>query len=274
MKNENTVCGRIKLWKWILLFVGGSFLFLIFMAFAEAIPLMLQERGKTTGMGIASLVTGSIMLGLWACWIRVTEKRWPSELGLSGFPKSMGLGAVVGFGMFFVITLILCLCGMYHFEGINSNVLSLLAPFCFFYVIAVCEEILFRGFIFRMIDDRFGLWPAIIVSAIIFGFVHISNDNATVWSSVSIAIEAGIMLALAYKYSRDLWLPIAIHWAWNFSQGNIFGFAVSGNDAGKTLIQATVSGPDLITGGSFGPEASVVAAVLGLIVAWLFYRKK
>ena len=103
--------------------------------------------------------------------------------------------------------------------------------------------------------------------------MHISNDNATLWSSLAIAIEAGLLLGAIYKYSGTLWMPIGVHWAWNFSQGNIFGFKVSGTDAGSSLLYSDVSGSEWLTGGAFGAEASVIAVVVGAAVsAWLVWR--
>jgi hypothetical protein len=86
-------------------------------------------------------------------------------------------------------------------------------------------------------------------------------------------VEAGLLLGAAYKYSGTLWLPIGIHWAWNFTQGNIFGFEVSGKDLGASLLKSTVSGPDWLTGGAFGAEASVIPVLLGLILsAWYIWK--
>lgn len=91
--------------------------------------------------------------------------------------------------------------------------------------------------------------------------------------SIAIAVEAGLLLGAAYKYSGTLWLPIGIHWGWNFFQGNIFGFAVSGGDAGSSLIQSSVQGPVILTGGAFGAEASVIAMVLGVLLSVWFIVK-
>ena len=96
------------------------------------------------------------------------------------------------------------------------------------------------------------------------------NDNATWWSSLAISVEAGLLIAAAYKWSGTLWVPIGIHWAWNYTQGNIFGLAVSGADAGDTILATTVSGPDIITGGTFGPEASIIAVIYGIILTIVF----
>ena len=108
------------------------------------------------------------------------------------------------------------------------------------------------------------------MSTLLFGVMHIGNDNATCWSAMAIAIEAGRLLGAAYKWSGTLWVPIGIHWAWNYTQGNIFGLAVSGTYAGETLLTTAVNGPDIITGGAFGPEASIISVLLGTFFTIVF----
>ena len=125
-----------------------------------------------------------------------------------------------------------------------------------------------------MIDERWNTRAALIVSALFFGFGHLSNDNATWWSSLAIAIEAGLLLAAAYKWSGTLWVPIGIHWAWNYVQGNVFGLAVSGINIGDGMLATRVNGPDIITGGAFGPEASIITVVLGALYTLVFLANR
>ena len=124
--------------------------------------------------------------------------------------------------------------------------------------------------VFRWIDERWNTGVALLISALFFGWMHINNDNATWWSSLAIAIEAGLLLGAAYKWSGTLWVPIGIHWAWNYTQGNIFGLAVSGTNAGTTMLNTTVGGPEIITGGAFGPEASIISVILGFLYTLIF----
>ena len=79
-----------------------------------------------------------------------------------------------------------------------------------------------------------------------------------------------MLLGAAFKFSGSLWLPIGIHWAWNFTQGNVFGFSVSGTGKRESILNSMVNGPDLVTGGDFGPEASVVAVALGTLISAIF----
>ena len=143
----------------------------------------------------------------------------------------------------------------------------------FFFVVAVFEEIIFRGVLFRLIDDRWNTFVALLVSAVLFGVMHLPNPGATLWSTAAIAIEAGLLLGAAYKFKGTLWLPIAIHWAWNYTQGNILGFAVSGEPIQEKLFSPIITGPDWITGGAFGAEASVPAVAVGLLLTVILLYK-
>ena len=104
--------------------------------------------------------------------------------------------------------------------------------------------------------------------------MHIANDNATWWSSLAIAIEAGLLLGAVYKWAGNLWVPIGIHWSWNYTQGNIFGLAVSGGNTNESILATTVNGPEIITGGAFGPEASIITVILGLFLTLVFLRNR
>jgi membrane protease YdiL (CAAX protease family) len=106
-----------------------------------------------------------------------------------------------------------------------------------------------------------GTWAALIISALFFGAVHLGNPGATLWSSLAIAIEAGLLFGLLYHVTRSLPLCMGLHAAWNFTQGTIYGIPVSGTDADGWLV-STRSGPDWLSGGVFGAEASVVALAL------------
>jgi uncharacterized protein len=140
---------------------------------------------------------------------------------------------------------------------------------------AVGEEIVFRGVVYRRLEERIGTTIALVVSAAAFGLVHAGNPGANWASTLAIALESGVLLALAYAATRSLWLPIGLHLGWNFTEGGIFGAAVSGGQF-SGLITATLAGPPLITGGAFGPEASLAALVVSLsasiALAWYAVR--
>jgi hypothetical protein len=134
---------------------------------------------------------------------------------------------------------------------------------------AFAEELLFRGILFRWIEEFAGSWAALVVTAALFGLVHIENANATWFSSFAIAMEAGVLLGGVYMLTRNLWAPMGLHAAWNFTQGYIFDVPVSGGHQ-DGLTQAKLSGPTLLSGGPFGLEASVLALVIATAAGvWL-----
>ena len=261
-------------WKWLLLFAGGFILFFVSYA-VISIPAGLDEAFHfPLGLMAVLCVTASALgLLLYAGWWKWTELCKAKDMPMRRLAGDTALGFGIGILFFILVTGCIAVFGAYKVDGIGNDWGNLARALFTFLIVAVGEEVLFRGIVFRMIDERWGTVAALIVSALIFGFVHISNDNATVWSSVAIAVEAGLMLAAAYKWSGTLWLPIGIHWAWNFFQGPIFGFAVSGNET-PSLLKSVIDGPLWLTGGSFGAEASVPALVLGLAFAILFLRAK
>lgn len=263
-------------WKWLLLFIGGCLLFTFVYGFSS-IPSVL---GDTYGMPLwlqafMCVATSAFVLVMYALWWKWTEKRRAADLPMRRLAADTGLGFGIGLLFFIVVTGVIALLGGYRVGSVHWDWNCLISSLFMFLVVAIGEEVLFRGIVFRMIDDRWGTLVALVVSALIFGFVHITNDNATVWSSLAIAVEAGLLLGAAYKWSGTLWLPIGIHWSWNYFQGPVFGFAVSGNDT-TSLIQPVIQGSDWLTGGSFGAEASIPAFVLGLALAivLLLFRKR
>lgn len=260
---------KMPLWKWSLLLVAG--LLLTFVAYGLVGGMGSFGGGVTVNICF-SLVEGAGMLGFYACWSRLTEKQWPSDLSLAKASKNIVTGIGIGVAYFCVVTGILAALGHYKVMSVNHCCMDLLVSFFSCLVVACGEEVIFRGVLFHMIDKRFNTWAALSVSGLLFGLVHLLNPGATLWSAVAIAVEAGFLLGAAYKCSGALWLPIGIHWAWNFTEGNIFGFNVSGGSDGIRLFVPEISGPDLLTGGNFGPEASIVAVLLGLVLTVAFLR--
>jgi membrane protease YdiL (CAAX protease family) len=137
---------------------------------------------------------------------------------------------------------------------------------------AISEEIFFRGILFRWCEELGGSWFALALTSAFFGLAHLGNPNATAFSSFAIAVEAGILLGGAYMLTRSLWLPMGLHAAWNITQGEIFDVPVSGL-AMDGLVNAKIQGPELLSGGQFGFEASIVAVFLATAVGvWLVVR--
>jgi membrane protease YdiL (CAAX protease family) len=133
----------------------------------------------------------------------------------------------------------------------------------------VFEELIARGVVLRNLENVFGSEIAIALSAALFGWLHIGNPNATTLSAAAIGIEGGVMLAAVYIATRSLWWTIGMHMAWNFTQTTLFGIADSGHP-GTGVLHAQISGPDWLTGGAFGIEASAVSVIVCALVALAF----
>jgi membrane protease YdiL (CAAX protease family) len=190
--------------------------------------------------------------------------------------RNLGLGLALGFGIMAVAVGIAAVLGVYRILGPGDSSKLVLELVGVAIMPGLTEEMLFRGILFRWIEEFGGSWAALVVTSALFGLAHIMNPNATWFSSFAIAMEAGVLLGGAYMLTRSLWFPMGLHAAWNFTQGEIFDVPVSGIDE-HGLVQAQLSGPTLLSGGNFGLEASIIALVLatavGVWLVWLAVKR-
>lgn len=225
---------------------------------------------------LLALITPPVVLWCYAAFVRRLESRPVTELGREGALKEAGLGLLLGAILAVLIYGLLAAFGAYSIESVNGWMLVLIALFGTV-ASAVAEEVVFRGVLFRIMEQGLGSWLALALSALIFGGLHLINPNATVAGAVSIVLTAGVLLGGAYMLTRRLWLPIGIHYAVNFFQAGVFGGPVSGGEAQNALFRPRFHGPDWLTGGSFGIEASIVTVVLGAaaaaLILWMASRR-
>jgi hypothetical protein len=223
---------------------------------------------------IIEAVSVILMLLIYRRLVRWMEHRFPGEVALRKIP-SVVPGAIIGLSLFTATIAVMSVMGVAHI-GSYAPGQGLLAAINLAVLSAVSEEIIFRGAVFRIFEEMFGTLVALIVSGGLFGLIHLGNPGATLTAGVAIALEAGVLLAVSYMLVRNLWLPIGLHFGWNFAEGGIFGSLVSGNTI-KGLWSTSFTGPDLLTGGKFGPEASVVAvavcATAALVILGIAIRR-
>jgi membrane protease YdiL (CAAX protease family) len=218
---------------------------------------------------LVAILASAAALATYIYLFQFYEKRKIEELSTSHFGCNAFTGFFTGFLILSVVILVMYFGKAYTIISINP--VSFLIPALAIGISsAVFEEILFRGIIFRITEQKLGSVWALVISSSLFGFAHLANDNGTFFSAIAIVIEAGLLLGAAYIYSKNLWLPIFIHFAWNFSEGGIYGAIISGNGLNKSWISSKIEGHDLLTGGSFGPENSLQSVMLGLAVGILF----
>lgn len=187
---------------------------------------------------------------------------------LSGISLAIVLYAV-GFG-------VSLLAGAIEIAGVVFNPSSLLISFVFFLLVAITEEFALRGFVLeRMLQGGVNKFWALFLSATLFSLVHIANPNFDFLSFINILL-AGILLGSSYIYTRNLCFPIALHWFWNWIQGPVLGYEVSGNKFCDGLLTLHLPETNLINGGAFGFEGSILCTVLmvaGTAVILKMFRK-
>jgi hypothetical protein len=259
----------------LILFFALLLLFSSAIRWAFPLPALETSQAlKLTGPPLWLRALCSLMPPVLAYWVlvRLIERRPIEELSAKkAIPHSV-IGWLIGMAIMLSSAAAMWLVGVLDFHGVNSGV-SLLAPLLVLAVVpGIAEEIIVRGVLFRVVEDGLGTWIALAISAAIFGFGHYANPNADAWSSVAIAIEAGLLLGMAYAWTRSLWFVAGLHAAWNFTQGALLGIPVSGM-AVKGWAQTTVQGPNLLSGGQFGAEASLLAVLVCIAFAAYFTRK-
>jgi membrane protease YdiL (CAAX protease family) len=224
----------------------------------HAAPAPLRDAARL----LAALILSVVMIAAYRFLVSVLERRTAHELKSSGAVRALAPGVLVGAGLFALVYAVLWALGAVSFGG-SGGYAGVGHAFAGAIAAAVGEEIVFRGVVYRRLEERLGTTIALVVSAAAFGLVHAGNPGANWASTLAIALESGVLLGLAYAATRSLWLPIGLHFGWNFTEGGIFGAAVSGGQ-NSGLINAHLVGPPLITGGAFGPEASLAAVVVSL----------
>ena len=234
---------------------------------ASAAATLLGKLLPTMAANAAAAVKGAIaialMLAVYKLVIVRLGERPRDDLLIAAAPRGLALGVLTGFLLFCALVGIAALFNVYNIVG-PGDTRELVKDLIGMTILAAfMEELLFRGILFRWIEAFAGSWAALVVTSALFGLAHIFNANATWMSSLAIMVEAGALLGGAYMLSRNLWVPMGLHAAWNFTQGFLFDVPVSGNDM-HGLVQAKLSGPVLLSGGPFGLEASMIGVVLSI----------
>jgi membrane protease YdiL (CAAX protease family) len=238
------------------------------LAKASAIP---ANSFKTMDANLASTAL-AVLPFLLAYWLlaRFIERRPLSELDWRKSPQLLW-GLLAALLLFALVTAELWAANVFSISGVGD------APLWTLFLLTamvpgITEEIVSRGILFRLTEEGLGTWIALLVSALFFGFAHISNPGATAWSSLAISIEAGLLFGLLYHVTRSLWWCIGLHAGWNFVQGAVFGIPVSGIEV-DGLIESRLQGPDWLSGGGFGAEASVLTVLTCGVISLLLLQR-
>jgi membrane protease YdiL (CAAX protease family) len=236
-----------------------GFLLLVLMGLSGDVMISYaNEPFKAVVHVVALAIAG---FAIYLAYAHFIEQRVPFELDLRGMGRELGTGLLIGAGLYAACELVLMALGYYRIQGLNPW-RFMLPAIAMALSSGIFEELLFRAVLFRSVETWLGSWAALVVSSLVFGLTHLMNPQGTLEGALFIAVEAGVLLAAAYMLTRRLWLSMGFHVAWNYTQSAIFSSIVSGNDAEPGLIRSTIKGPDLLTGGNFGVESSVLALAL------------
>ena len=228
----------------------------------------------------SAVLTAITVLMAYTGFVRLTERRWPSELRPRPAMWELPDGIALGLGLSAASVAVIWFLGGYRIDGIADRS-AWASPIVNGLAIAlessVIEEVLIRGLVLRILAEVFGRWWALAVSSLLFGVLHMANPGSSVIVGLGLVIEAGFLLGVAYLWTERLWLPIGLHGAWNFAQAAIFGGALSGLHV-SAIIDARLVGPDWISGGAFGIEGSLLSTIVcagaGCVILMLTLRKR
>jgi uncharacterized protein len=239
----------------------------------QAVLSVVRSIFSIINTGLANLlafviVTPAVYFAYWM-YVRYVERRDLTELGHEKVIQEFGLGSFIGFGLFAIVIATLWMLGVYRVHGFELVWLSLIGALAGAFVSAFAQELIFRGAVYRITEEWLGSWWALAVSALLFGLFHLTSAGTTIFSAIAIALQAGVLLGAAYALTRRLWMAIGLHTMWDFTNDGIFGVGVAGQSGESIngLLQASLTGPKLLTGGELGVEASVVSLLIVLVAA-------
>lgn len=269
-----TVRSQVRIW-------AGFAMRLIFgLSLMLVVPQILNENlASSIGKLQAAIVSIVATMATFVLFIRVTEGAWSKALGLRGaFPEwivGVGFGALlscISVGMLSVL-------GLYQILAVADPsvwVTILIGALPVALLSGFVEELAIRGVVARQIARSFSPLAALVVSAALFGVIHLANENATPIVGVGLIAQAGILLGAAYFLTGRLWFVSGLHFSWNYMQAAIFGSPLSGN-AVSAIVTAERSGPAWISGGAFGIEGSALTTAVCFIAAlcliWLCTKR-
>jgi membrane protease YdiL (CAAX protease family) len=272
MKNKN------RNWIWTLTMI---FPYLLIIGVAQLIAFYLLriniENGipKTTtfqNLVIMLFTTVGSFLAVW-CFTKYIENQKFNKIGLKVgifFTKDILLALFISLVVFFMSFSILSLFGQVSWQINNAvEIDQLLLSMATFVLVAITEELFTRGYLLGNLLTSLNKWLALVISSVIFATFHLANPNMN-WLSFINLFLAGILLGLPYLFTKSLWFSIAFHFGWNFFQGTVFGFNVSGTEGYSLILQNRVQN-NVFNGGEFGFEGSVWCVVAQLICIYIIY---
>ncbi|MFF6992251.1 type II CAAX prenyl endopeptidase Rce1 family protein [Streptomyces sp. NPDC010273] len=201
----------------------------------------------------------------WVVMRRLAGRATP-EIARQGAGREALYGGVLGLGFVLVSALLITVFGGYSFSWAGNGFFTVVCSAAMVQAgAAVTEELMFRGLALQALEQRWGSRAAIVVTGLFFGAAHLAAPGAGAWSALAIALEAGVMLGAAFLWRRSIWFVAGLHFTWNLAE-QLLGIPVSGHTP-KGLFTVDTHGSALLSGGTFGLEASIVPVLLGVLLS-------
>lgn len=219
---------------------------------------------------MATAITEAVIaVAAYIILFKLYDKRQIHELSASTFFNNATAGFLTGLALQSLFILVIYLTGTFLIVNINP-VSTLISPFAFALTAGFVAEIIMIGIVFRLLEQQTGTLIALLVFIILFAILHVNVKGATVISVGATAMQAGLMLPAAYVFSRNLWLPIFIHFGWDFAEPGIFGGINPSSSLTHGLLTSNIAGNSLLTGGETGPQDSLSSLLLCLLLGIIF----
>ncbi len=218
---------------------------------------------------ITSILEAAITVAAYIVLYRWYEKRQIHELSRETFVNNTIAGSLTGILLQALFILVIYVAGTYSVVHVNPAS-TLLAPLAFALMAGFVAEIIIIGIVFRLLEKQTGTTIALIIFIVLFAILHVNTKGATVISVSATAMQAGFMLPAAYVFSRSLWLPVFIHFGWDFAEPGIFGATNPSTSLNHGLLTSKIEGNSLLTGGETGPQDSLTSLLLCLLLGIIF----
>ena len=273
-------------------------LWLIIMGLVQSIGVVLIMMANVVDMGnpdsaealfsemsfdspVMLILTGFSLLGSFAAlWVatKFIDRKPLMSIGLSVKDKANEMLIGLGFALAFIggLFLVLWLIGAINITGYVGFKPGVFVVSIMLFMAAFDEELIFRGYILNnMMDSTSNRWIALAGSSLLFALLHSGNTNVwSTWVPMTELFAAGFILGISYTFTKNLWFPTFFHFGWNFFQG-LFGFEISGFNVDSWKIishENTGNVPDIVSGGAFGIEGSVITLSCTIICTYLIFK--
>jgi membrane protease YdiL (CAAX protease family) len=263
-------------WLRALIYAIGAFLIVII--FSKFGPVISKEVADLTGngedsiigVGILYTIMGIVVVLFTGLMRKFVDKKSFESLGFTwkGHNNEAALGLFAALAILGIGSLLLVATGNISFVSANFDASPLMLELGIMVVVAFVEEVIFRGYLLNNLMQSMNKWMALIITSVLFALFHCSNPDITVFAIINILL-AGILIGINYIFTKNLWFGICFHFAWNFFQGPILGYDVSGLKL-SSLLQQTITGPEFLTGGQFGFEGSLLCPLLFALFIIIF----